>query len=207
MKRTPFSQKRRVKFPMKRPEPSWPYMCLRCGKTFPVFMEYEFKLHNGSCRAKAQLKKIPFGKKANIKFPISIVDPRPALITKATRLRGEIFKHLPCAMCLLLNQETNTATVPHHVLHKGSYDRLRFEIWNLVPLCNFHHSWSDTSEEAFRLVFLLNYLPRHHRYYLNERDNRKPVQQTVESLTKICADLQYYADRPDNAEYLIYEKD
>lgn len=51
MKRVPMSKKRRVKFPIKKQEPSWPYVCLKCGRTFPVFMEEEFREHSAECRA------------------------------------------------------------------------------------------------------------------------------------------------------------
>jgi len=182
MKRVPFTKKARAKFPME-------------------------DARDQVVKKAREMKRTLFTKKRNIKFPQE--DPNTeaklALIRKAAKLRGEIFKNLPCVSCLP-NNDKNPNTVPHHILNKGNYDHLRFVLTNLLPLCYFHHSQAHDEEQNFRNFLQDNYL-RHYRIYLNERDNRKPVKKTVESLTKIVADLQYYADHPLEAEQVIYEKD
>jgi hypothetical protein len=171
--------------------------CAQCGK-----------LYEESLGPKPQFKPVPFSKKHKVVHKVE--DPNAeaklALVKKAAKLRGEIFKDLPCVLCLLKNCDRYIHTVPHHILNKGAYDRLRFILMNLIPLCVTHHRWAHEKERIFR-GWLLDNLPKHARYYLNERDNRKPIQQTVESLTKIVADLQHYADNPLEAEQVIYEKE
>jgi len=177
-------------------------------------METEFKDHQKKCRPKDKpprrlsgLKPSPFSKKHRIKFQVE--DPqaeeRLALIKKAARLRGRIFKGLHCALCKPCDWDL--PTVPHHILNKGNYDNLRFEMMNLIPLCVHHHvPYAHGDQESF-LLDLLDRYPRHYRFYLNEKDKRRPVKQTIESLTKIVADLQDCADNPEQARQVIYEKE
>lgn len=188
MKRVPFSKKVRVRYPMEG----------RVADDTPV--EPIVKLGK-------QLKRTPFAKKHKVVHKVE--DPNAeaklSLIRKAVKLRGEIFKNLHCPMCRV-NGDHNTNTVPHHILNKGFYDRLRFILWNLLPLCMFHHRWAHEHMAEF-INWLLDNLPMHYRYYLSERDKRKPVRQTVESLTIIVEELQYYADHSFEAEQVIYEKE
>lgn len=201
MKRTAFSKKRNVRYPMEEPK-------IIYGNKVSCWDGKELMDPKPVAKPRAQLKRTPFTKKHKVVHKVENPngDAKLSLVNKATKLRGEIFTNLHCSMCWE-NGDHNINTVPHHILNKGNYDRLRFVIMNLIPLCSYHHIlFAHDCEQEFR-NWLLDNLPRHYRYYLNERDNRKPVRQTVESLTKIVADLQYYADHPLEAEQVIYEKD
>jgi len=181
MKRTPFTKKARVRFPTE------------------AARDQVIKKARG-------MKRTPFSKKHKVVHKVE--DPNAeeklALISKAARLRGRIFKGLHCAMCT--EENWDLPTVPHHILNKGRYNHLRFVMMNLIPLCVHHHDYAHGEQTSFLLDLLDNY-PRHYREYLNERDNRKPIKQTVKSLTFIVKDMQYYADNPLIAEQVIYEKD
>ena len=188
MKRVPFTKKARVKFPT---------------EAHPMAGVFEREFDKAT-KPKPQLKRTPFTKKRSIKFPVlaNYDEEKLALVKKAAKLRGEIFKGLRCALCT--EADWDLPTVPHHILNKGNYDCLRFEIWNIFPLCIYHHDDAHKEKHLFYWN-LQDVYPRHYRYYVNEKDNRTPVKQTVESLTKIVADLQYYVDHPDEAEQVIYE--
>ena len=180
------SKKARIKFPIKVHQP----------------MEEIFT----KVKPRNLLMPVPFTKKHKVVHKVK--DPNAeeklVLVENAAKLRSEIFRDRRCALCPQIDWGLPTA--PHHILSKGSYDRLRFEIWNLLPLCVLHHDYAHAEQYLFKWN-LQDVYPRHYRYYLNEKDNRTPVQQTVESLTKIVEDLQYYADHPLEAEQVIYEKD
>jgi hypothetical protein len=194
MKRVKFTKKARVKFPMKLRAAQY-----ATGDMVPDGFEP---------RPRAQIKRTPFSKKHKVVHKVE--DPNAekklTLVKKAAKLRGQIFKGIPCALCIVKNQDVVVSDDPHHILRTGKYDRLRFVMMNIMPVCRTHHIWIGENELSF-IHWLLDHYPRHYRYYLNEKDNRAPVQQTVESLTKIVADLQYYADHPLEAEQVIYEKD
>ena len=151
------------------------------------------------------MKRTSFKTKARKKFPMPD-NPTRALEARARDLVKRIFNKLQCPVCAELG-EPNDKTVPHHILNKGMYDHLRFIIWNLVPLCLYHHGWAhgDDRDEFFK--WMQDYLPRHYRFWLNEKDKKQPVRQSLSGLQDIIDDLKYYEDHPLAVENLIYEKE
>ena len=164
MKRVPFTKKARVKFPMEEP--------ISLGKV--VIKDGDVSFVEPNKKPKPQLKRTPFTKKHKVVHKVEDpnADKKLALVKKAARLRGEIFKGLHCVKCYKANWDV--PTVPHHILNKNQYDHLRFVLMNLIPLCNHHHVPYAHGEQQSFLLDLLDSYPRHYRYYLNERDNRSP---------------------------------
>lgn len=134
---------------------------------------------------------------------------------KAKRLINKIFRFLPCAVCLSFGK-SNYETVPCHLLNKGLYGSKRYKILNLLPLCSEHHTngteisshaWgANTSVIKNFTAWLKNTLPLHYKWYIENKEDRAPHKLSLGDLSEICNDLQYYAENPDKAEELIYEK-
>ena len=134
---------------------------------------------------------------------------------RAKQLINRIFRFLPCAVCLSLGRE-NCETVPGHLLNKGMYGSKRHVIMNNLPLCSEHHTdgteisshapGGDTGVIKNFYAWLKNTLPEHYNWYMANKDDRAPHKLSLDDLGEICDDLQFYADHPEKAEELIYEK-
>lgn len=141
--------------------------------------------------------------------------PTHRLQDQAKRLIDKIFRFLPCVVCLSFNK-SNYQTVPCHLLNKGNYGSKRHIILNLVPLCSEHHTngteisshaaGGDTQVIKNFEAWLKNTLPKHYQWLIENREDRAPHKLTLGELSRICDDLQHYADHPNQAEKLIYEK-
>ncbi len=134
---------------------------------------------------------------------------------QATRYLAKIFRFLPCAVCLSFGK-TNCETVPAHLLNKGSYGSKKWDIWNQIPLCAEHHTngteisshapGGDTGVIKNFVAWLQNTLPQHYNWYIINKEDRAPHKLTAGAMSGICDDLKHYADHPEAAEKLIYEK-
>ena len=135
---------------------------------------------------------------------------------RATALRAKIFRFLPCAVCLSFNKR-NYETVPAHLLNSGNYGSKKWDIWNLLPLCSKHHTdgteisshapGGDTQVIKNFHAWLKNTLPQHYNWYVLNKDDRAPHKLSLGDMGEICNGLEYYAENPEAAEKLIYEKD
>ena len=134
---------------------------------------------------------------------------------KAKRLIDRIFRFLPCVVCLSFGKN-NYETVPSHLLNKGNYGSKRYTILNNLPLCSEHHTdgtkisshapGADTSVIKNFYAWLKNTLPKHHEWYIENKEDRAPHKLTLGDYGEICEELQYLADHSEKAEELIYEK-
>ncbi len=134
---------------------------------------------------------------------------------KAKRLIDRIFRFLPCVVCLSFGK-SNHETVPCHLLNKGNYGSKRYIILNNLPLCAEHHtngteisshaSGGDTQVIKNFEAWLKNTLPKHYKWFIENREDRAPHKLSLSDMGQICDDLQYLADHPNQAEELIYEK-
>ena len=134
---------------------------------------------------------------------------------KATGLVAKIFRFRACAVSLSFGK-TNYETVPCHLLNKGSYGSKKWDIWNLLPLCSEYHTdgtvisshapGGDTRVIKNFYAWLKNTLPEHYNWYVINKEDRAPHKLILGDYQAICENLQYYADNPDAAEKLIYEK-
>ncbi|MBN1807209.1 MAG: hypothetical protein JW837_18325 [Sedimentisphaerales bacterium] len=155
------------------------------------------------------MKRTPFNRKYRVKFPVGTPgsDRIRALEKDARRLIKIIFRYLPCVVCRIELDEVNNRTVPHHLLDKGMYEKLRFEIWNLLPLCRSHHEWPHSNKKQEFLNWLLDNLPEHYRYYKNEKPKKSPFKPSEEQIVAIVERLEDLAGDPAMAERIIYEHD
>ena len=134
---------------------------------------------------------------------------------KAKKLLDKIFRYLPCVVCLSFNKH-NPETVPCHLLNKGLYGSKRHIIWNQLPMCSEHHTngteisshapGGNTEVVKNFVAWLKNTLPKHYLWYIENKEDRAPHKLSLGEMGEICDDLQYYADHPEKAEELIYEK-
>lgn len=134
---------------------------------------------------------------------------------QAKQYLAKIFRYRPCAVCLSFGKK-NYETIPAHLLNKGSYGSKKWDIWNLVPLCSKHHTdgteisshapGGDTGVIKNFVAWLQNTLPEHYNWYIINKEDRAPHKLSLGDMGEICGRLQHYADHPEAAEKLIYEK-
>ena len=136
---------------------------------------------------------------------------------QADGLIKRIFRYLPCVVCLSMGRrgEKIHQTCPGHILNKGMYGHLRNIIWNLLPVCDEHHTkgkaismhaWGSNTQVIKNFnAWLKNTLPIHYQWYLDNKEDKAPHKLSLGERSQICDDLKYYADNSDKAETLIYE--
>ena len=129
---------------------------------------------------------------------------------EAKRLTDRIFRHKYCIV-----QYKNTGKLEyrniekHHLIRKGQSTRFKFDIWNILPICENEHRFDKTSaheaEESF-MNWVKENLPLHWAWYKKHK-NDSPRTLYPSDWSDICDELRYYANHPYEAEHLIYEKD
>lgn len=96
----------------------------------------------------------------------------------------------------------------HHLIHRSQSDRFKFNIWNILPVSGQDHRTGKEAAHEDRDKFLLwvkENLPLHWAWYQKHKDE-KTRHISYADWSDICDELRYYANRPYEAEKLIYEK-
>ena len=137
-----------------------------------------------------------------------IDSPIKALKAKAERLTRLIFKHQKCVVCWFKHKKIVTHTHPHHLIRQSQDIRLKYEIWNILPLCNQHHNTDKEIAahgacEGFE-QFLKTYLPLHYAWR-HKHQNMPARKIDIEDLEIIVNELQTLLNKHD-VEMIIYER-
>ena len=64
----------------------------------------------------------------------------------------------------------------------------------------------DTGVIKNFVAWLKNTLPQHYNWHIINKEDRAPHKLSLGEMGGICDNLKYYADHPEAAEKLIYEK-
>lgn len=130
------------------------------------------------------------------------------LKAEAKKLTEIIFHHRYCVVHYKKTGKQVFFKVEKHHLIRNS-KRYKFNIWNILPVCENDHRWDELSaheaEEKFRQWVKEN-LPKHWAWFQEHRYD-KTVHLDSGHWSEICDDLRHYANHLYEAEILIYEKD
>ncbi len=120
----------------------------RSGFKRPKFEDYEFVQDKPRKRAKNPVARLVAPKKGirKAKLP-SIKTVRNKCDALLTPIVKSLYPH-----CLLCGFETQVA---HHHVHKSSSNRLRYEILNLINLCNKCHCALHNNESYYASKIIL----------------------------------------------------
>ena len=129
------------------------------------------------------------------------------------KLLDIIFKEQPCVVCKSLGR-INTQTCAHHVVSKGSNVHWKWEIRNLIPLCNHHHLFDieinahsrrgNSMEVGHFWSWLEKNLPIHHQW---AEDNCKVRgKRYADDWDVIIKELEFFVENPMEAENLVFER-
>ena len=96
----------------------------------------------------------------------------------------------------------------HHLIRKGQSSKFKFNIWNIIPICENNHRWDKLSAHEAEKKFLAwveENLPLHWAWYQKHR-NESTRHISFAEWSDICDELRYYANHLYEAEQIIYEK-
>lgn len=121
-----------------------------------------------------------------------------------------IFRYQPCYVCKTVKFSGFKSTVRHHLIKQSQDGRLKYNIWNIIPLCTSHHQGNDeiaahgsiSAMEAFDEWFK-TYLTLHYNWMCENR-NAPARKIDIDDMEEIIADLQTIINN-NTAEKIIYE--
>lgn len=144
------------------------------------------------------------------------------LKAEAKRLIDKIFRYKPCVIHYKQGEfacrqsRYRRKVEKHHLIPKGQSVRFKFNIWNIIPICEDSHRTgeemaahpygSNTEAEEKFWEWLKENLPLHWAWYQEHKDE-PPRTLYLADWDGICDELRYYANHSYEAEQIIYEKD
>lgn len=131
------------------------------------------------------------------------------LKAEAEKLTDLIFHRKHCIVHLIKSGRLYYYKVEkHHLIHKSRSVRFKFNIWNILPVCQNDHTFDNLSaheaEEKF-LVWVKDKLPLHWSWYQDHR-NESTRHISPAEWSEICDELRHYVKHPLEAEKIIYER-
>ena len=131
------------------------------------------------------------------------------LKAEAERLTNIIFRNKYCVVHFKKSgKQVFFKVEKHHLIKQGQSTRYKFDIWNILPVCENYHRWDKLSaheaEDKF-MAWVKENLPLHWSWYQEHRnENARHISSA--DWSDICDQLYYYVKHTYEAEQIIYEK-
>lgn len=128
---------------------------------------------------------------------------------EAKKLTDRIFSHKYCVVHFKNSRKFISYKIEkHHLIKQGQSTRYKFNIRNILPVCDDKHRRDKLSahenEEKF-LLWVKDNLPLHWKWF-EEHRYEKTTHINYAEWFGICDDLRYYLNHPGEAERIIYER-
>lgn len=124
---------------------------------------------------------------------------------EAKKLTDRIFSHKYCVVHYKNSRKFVSYNIEkHHLIHRSNSIRFKFNIWNILPVCDNKHNSAHEAEDKF-LAWVKDNLPLHWAWYQGHR-HEKARHISYAEWSDICEELRYYLNHPGEAEKIIYER-